>query len=77
MMNVLTQDSTDTSMVIPAEAKKHTECFKDGSDDGKDHPFYTSRFDRCGKNYQDGFLKGCKDAGNSAETCQSAEDKQD
>ena len=69
--------SASISMVIPAEAKKHTECFKDGSDDGKDHPFDASRFDRCGKNYQDGFLKGCKDAGNNEETCQSAEDNQD
>lgn len=58
-------------------AKKHTECFNAGVSDGKDHPFDASRFDRCGKNYQDGFLKGCKDAGNSAETCQSAEDNQD
>ena len=68
--------SASISMVIPAEAKKHTECFKDGSDDGKDHPFDASRFDRCGKNYQDGFLKGCKDAGNNEETCQSSEDNQ-
>jgi hypothetical protein len=65
---------------LPADnvnAKKHTECFNAGVSDGKDHPFDASRFDRCGKNYQDGFLKGCKDAGNSAETCQSAEDNQD
>jgi hypothetical protein len=58
-------------------AKKHPECFNTGVSDGKDHPFDASRFDRCGKNYQDGFLKGCRDAGNSAETCQSAEDNQD
>jgi hypothetical protein len=59
------------------QAKKHSECFKAGQSDGADHPFDASRFDRCGKNYQDGFLKGCKDAGNSEDTCQSAEDNQD
>lgn len=32
-----------------------------GASDGKDHLFYASRFDRYWKNYQDGFLKGCKD----------------
>jgi hypothetical protein len=58
-------------------AKKHTECFKAGQSDGPDHPFDASRFDRCGKNYQDGFLKGCKDANNSEETSQSSEDNQD
>ena len=43
-------------------AKKHTECFNAGQSYGADHPFDAARFDRCGKNYQDGFLKGCKDA---------------
>ena len=38
-------------------AKKHSECFKVGQSDGADHPFDASRFDRCGRNYQDGFLK--------------------
>ena len=41
---------------ISLQAKKHTECFNAGLNDGKDHPFDVSRFDRCGKNYQDGFL---------------------
>jgi hypothetical protein len=58
-------------------AKKHTECFNAGVSDGKDHPFDASRFDRCGKNYQDGFLKGCRSSGNSEETCRSSEDNQD
>jgi hypothetical protein len=62
---------------VSVQAKKHSECFMAGQSDGADHPFDASRFDRCGKNYQDGFLKGCKDAGNSEETCQSAEDNQD
>ena len=62
---------------VSVYAKKPTECFNAGLSDGKDHPFDAPRFDRCGKNYQDGFLKGCNDAGNSAETCQSAEDNQD
>ena len=57
--------------------KKHSKCFKAGQNDGADHPFDASRFDRCGKNYQDGFLKGCKDVDNNEETCQSAEDNQD
>jgi hypothetical protein len=61
----------------PANAKKRTECFIAGVSDGKDHPFDASRFDRCGKNYQDGFLKGCQSSGNSEETCQSSEDNQD
>jgi hypothetical protein len=58
-------------------AKKHIELFNAGVSDGKDHPFDASRFDRCDKNYQDGFLKDCKVAGNSEETRQSAEDNQD
>jgi hypothetical protein len=39
------------------KAKKHTECFRPGVSDGKEHPLDTSRFDICGKNYQNGFLK--------------------
>jgi hypothetical protein len=62
---------------INAQAKKHSECFKVGQSDGGDHPFDASRVDKCGKNYQDGFLKGCKDAGNNEDTCQSVEDNQD
>jgi hypothetical protein len=46
-------------------AKKHTGRFNVGVNDGKDHLFDASRFDRCGKNYQDGFLKNCKYASNS------------
>lgn len=48
---------------VTVHAKKHTECFNSVVSDGKDHPFDAARFDRCDKNYQDGFLKGCKDAG--------------
>jgi hypothetical protein len=59
------------------QATNHSECFNAGQSDRADHPFDASRFDRCGKNYQDGFLKGCMDAGHSEETCQSAEDNQD
>jgi hypothetical protein len=73
LMLVLGSPASKTSVY----AKKHTECFNAGVSDGRDHPFDASRFDRCGKNYQDGFLKGCKDVGNSAETCQSSEDNQD
>ena len=52
---------TETAMYQPAVmAKKHSECFNAGVSDRKDHPFDASRFDRCGKNYQDGFLKGCR-----------------
>ena len=47
------------------QAKKHSECFKAGQSDGADHPFDASRFDRCRKNYHDGFLKGCKYVGNN------------
>jgi len=46
-------------------AKKLAEYSNTGVSDGKDHLFDASRFDRCGKNYQDGFPKGCKDADNS------------
>ncbi len=62
---------------VSVHAKKHTECFNTGVNDGKDHPFDASRFDRCGNNYQDGFLKGCRSSGNSEETCQSSEDNHD
>lgn len=63
---------------ISLRAKKHTECFNAGLNDGKDHPFDASRFDRCGKNYQDGFLKGCQSVkADSHEECESAEDNQD
>ncbi|MGN6633705.1 MAG: hypothetical protein ACTHKP_15935 [Nitrososphaeraceae archaeon] len=57
-------------------AKKHTEYLNAGVSDGKDHLFDVPRFNRSSKNYQDGFLLGCKDAGNSEETCQSVEDNQ-
>ena len=53
--------------------KKYTECFNAGVSDAKDHPF-ASRLDRYWKNYQDGFLKSYKNAGNREDTCQSAED---
>jgi len=56
---------------------KLTEHSNTGVSDGKDHLFDASRFDRCGKNYQDGFLKNCKYADNNEETCQSAEENQD
>ena len=49
-------------------AKKHTECFNAGVSDGKGHPFDGSRFDRCGKNYHDRFLKDCKDASDNEES---------
>jgi hypothetical protein len=42
-------------------SKKLTECFNAEASDGKDHLFDVPGFDRCGKNNQDGFLKGCKD----------------
>jgi hypothetical protein len=59
-------------------AKKHAECFKDGSDDGKwSNAFDAGRFVHCGKNYQDGFLKGCQSAGNDKQTCEENEDSQD
>lgn len=58
---------------ISLRAKKHTECFNAGLNDGKDHPFDASRFDRCGKNYQDGFLKDCQSVkADSHEECESA-----
>jgi hypothetical protein len=80
MATVMTTIMLMLAVVLPAgnvNAKKHSECFKAGQSDGADHPFDASRFDRCGKNYQDGFLKGCKDAGNNEDTCQTAEDNQD
>jgi hypothetical protein len=80
MITIMTAIMLMLVVRLPAgnvNTKKHTECFNAGVTDGKDHPFDASRFDRCGKNYQDGFLKGCKDAGNNEDTCQSAEDNQD
>ena len=63
---------------ISVHAKKHIECFKDGSEDGKgSNAFDAGRFVHCGKNYQDGFLKGGQSAGNSRDTCESNEDSQD
>ena len=57
---------------------KHTECFNSGVSDGKDHPFDASRFDRCGQDYENGFLKGCLSVqGNTKEVCSSVEDSQD
>ena len=44
------------------EFKETYGMFNAGVSDNKDHPLDSSRFDRCGKNYQDGFLKDCKDA---------------
>jgi len=41
------------------QAKKHTTCFKHGSSDGANGPFDAAKFDVCGKNYEDGCMKGC------------------
>jgi hypothetical protein len=63
---------------VSVYAKKHTECFNSGVSDGKDHPFDASRFDRCGQEYESGFMKGCLSVqGNTKEACSSAEDNQD
>jgi hypothetical protein len=41
--------------------------------DGKDHPLDASRFDRCGRDYENGFLDGCLSVqGNTKEVCSSA-----
>jgi hypothetical protein len=58
------------------QAKKHTTCFKHGSSDGANGPFDAAKFDVCGKNYEDGFMKGCKNQGNDEDSCSLAEDSQ-
>ena len=47
IMLMLVLDSPANNVSV--YAKKHTECFNSGVSDGKDHPFDSSRFDRCGR----------------------------
>lgn len=54
---------------------EYADCWTDGWDDGQDHPFDQDRNDECkgedkGNQYYRAFIFGCKDAGNSEETCE-------
>jgi hypothetical protein len=51
------------------------DCYKQGFQDGKDHPFSQAKFKRCGSSYQDGFMAGCLSvAGNTKRACDNAQD---
>jgi hypothetical protein len=50
-------------------------CYKKGVSDGKDHPFNSRTFDKCGHDYYNGFIKGCTSVeGNTKDVCESATD---
>jgi hypothetical protein len=50
-------------------------CYKKGVSDGKDHPFNSRTFDKCGHDYYKGFIKGCTSVeGNTKDVCESATD---
>jgi hypothetical protein len=50
-------------------------CYKKGVSDGKDNPFNSRTFEKCGHDYYKGFIKGCTSVeGNTKDVCESATD---
>ena len=50
-------------------------CYKKGVSDGKDNPFNSRTFEKCGHDYYKGFIKGCTSVeGNTKDACESATD---
>ena len=50
-------------------------CYKDGYNDGLNHPFSQDKLTQCGDPYERGFMAGCLSVkGNDEHICNSAED---
>jgi hypothetical protein len=60
---------------ISASNGGEVSCYDRGIIDGEDHPFSQNTFDKCGDDYYQGFLEGCKSVnGNTENICESATD---
>jgi hypothetical protein len=73
-------DGSSSGQYFPEEGTKEfndiKDCVDDVYEDGLNHPFSSDRYEECDFDYlevnpyYDAFINGCKNAGNSEETCE-------
>ena len=61
--------------LVGASNDEDVSCYDRGYIDGEDNPFNQRTYDRCGDDYYQGFIQGCRSVeGNTRDTCESATD---